>query len=82
MILMKLTWPLLRMLLRYIRRQIVNRILDYCRRAGWPEKEIHSVRWAFIILFRILLRLLRARLIKRDTAAIFRPDNASCWPVL
>ncbi|QDL34499.1 hypothetical protein D9B78_16345 [Serratia marcescens] len=78
MILMKLTWPLLRMLLRYIRRQIVNRILDYCRRAGWPEKEIHSVRWAFIILFRILLRLLRARLIKRDTAAIFRPDNASC----
>ncbi|BEO06762.1 hypothetical protein SMQC13_44890 [Serratia marcescens] len=76
--LMKLTWPLLRMLLRYIRRQIVNRTLDYCRRAGWPEKEIHSVRWAFIILFRILLRLLRARLINRDTAAIFRPDNASC----
>lgn len=78
MILMKLTWPLLRMLLRYIRRQIVNRILDYCRRASWPEKEIHSVHWAFIILFRILLRLLRARLIKRDTAAIFHPDNASC----
>lgn len=40
MILRKLTRPLLRMLLRYIRRQIVTRILDYCRRAGWPEKEI------------------------------------------
>ncbi len=78
MILRKLTWPLLRMLLRYIRRLIVNRILDYCRRAGWPEKDIHSVRWALIVLFRILLRLLRARLIKRNTAATFSPDNASC----
>lgn len=78
MILRTLTWPLLRMLLRYIRRQVVNRILDYCRRAGWPEKEIHSVRWALIVLFRILLRLLRARLIKRNTAATFSPDNASC----
>lgn len=80
MILRKLTWPLLRMLLRYIRREIVNRTLDYCRRAGWPEKEIHSVRRALIVLFRILLRLLRARLIKRHTAVTFRPDNASCWP--
>ena len=78
MMLMKLTWPLLRMLLRYIRRQIVNRLLDYCRRAGWPEKEVHSVRWALIVLFRILLRLLRTRLIKRNTAATFSPDNASC----
>lgn len=74
MILMKLTWPLLRMLLRYIRRQIVTRILDYC----WPEKEIQSVRCALVILFRILLRLLRERLIKRNTAATFRPDNTSC----
>lgn len=78
MILRTLTWSLLRMLLRYIRRQIVNRNLDYCRRAGWPEKEIHSVRWAHIVLFRLLLRLLRARLIKRNTTATFSPDNASC----
>lgn len=78
MILRKLTRLLLRMLLRYIRRQIVTRILDYCRRAGWPEKEIHSVRWALILLFRLLLRLLRARLIKRNTTATFSPDNASC----
>lgn len=78
MILRTLTWSLLRMLLRYIRRQVVNRILDYCRRAGWPEKEIHSVRWALIVLFRLLLRLLRARLIIRNTTAIFSPDNASC----
>lgn len=78
MILRKLTWPLFRMLWRYIRRQIVNRILDYCRRAGWPKKEIHSVRWALIVLFRILLDLLRARLIKRNTAATFSPDNTSC----
>ena len=78
MILMKLTWPLLRMLLRYIRRQIVTRILDYCRRTGWPEKEIHSVRCALVILFRLLLRLLRSRLIKRHTTSTFSPDNASC----
>lgn len=78
MILRTLTWSLLRMLLRYIRRQVVNRILDYCRRAGWPEKEIHSVRWALIVLFRLLLRLLRTRLIIRNTTAIFSPDNASC----
>lgn len=78
MILRKLTWSLLRMLLRYIRRRVVNRILDYCRHAGWPEKEIHSVRWALIVLFRLLLRLLRARLIKRNTTATFSPDNASC----
>lgn len=78
MILRKLTWPLLRMLLRYIRRQIVTRILDYCRRAGWPEKEIHSVRCALIVLLRILLHLLRTRLIKRNTAATFTPDSASC----
>lgn len=78
MILRKLTWPLFRMLLRYIRRQIVTRFLDYCRRAGWPEKEIHSVRCALVILFRLLLRLLRSRLIKRHTAATFSPDNASC----
>jgi hypothetical protein len=78
MILRKLTRPLLRMLLRYIRRLIVNRILDYCRRAGWPEKDIHSLHCALIVLFRILMRLLRARLIKRNTAATFRPDNASC----
>lgn len=78
MILRKLTWPLLHMLLRYIRRQIVTRILDYCRRAGWPEKEIRSVRCALIVLFRLLLRLLRTRLIKRNTAATFSPDNASC----
>ncbi|CNJ35935.1 Uncharacterised protein [Yersinia frederiksenii] len=78
MILRKLTWPLLRMLLRHIRRQIITRILYYCRRAGWPEKEIHNVRCALIILFRILLRLLRARLIKRNAAATSRPDNASC----
>lgn len=78
MILMKLTWPLLRMLLRYIRRRMVTMFLDYCRRAGWPEKEVHSVRWALIVLFRILLRLLRARFIKRNTAATFSPDNASC----
>lgn len=54
MILRKLTWPQLRMLLRYIRRQIVTRILDYWRRAGWPEKEIHSIRWALIVLFHLL----------------------------
>lgn len=78
MILRKLTWPLLRMLLRYIRRQTVTRILDYCRRAGWPEKEIHSLHCALIVLFRILLRLLRARLIKCNAAATFRPDHASC----
>lgn len=78
MILRKLTWSLLRMLLRHIRRQIVTRILDYCRRAGWTVKEIHNVRCAFIILFRILLRLLRARFIQRNTAASFSPDNASC----
>ena len=58
MILRTLTWSLLRMLLRYIRRRVVNRILDYCRRAGWPEKEIHSVRWALFRLFRLLLRFL------------------------
>lgn len=78
MILGKLTRHLLHMLLRYIRRQTVTRILDYCRRAGWPEKEIHSVRCALIVLFRILLRLLRARLIKRNATAASRPDNASC----
>lgn len=78
MILTKLTWPLLCMLLRYIRRQAISRILDYCRCAGWPEKEIHSIRWAPIVLFRLILRLLRARLIKRNAAAIFRPGNASC----
>lgn len=78
MILSKLTRHLLHMLLRYIRRQTVTRILDYCRRAGWPEKEIHSVRCALIVLFRLLLRLLRARLIKRNAAATSRPDNASC----
>lgn len=78
MILRKLTWPLLRMLLRYIRRQIVNRILGYCRHAGRPEKAIHRVRWALIVLFRLLLRLLRERLIKRNTAATFSPDSASC----
>ncbi|MDH6634360.1 UNVERIFIED_ORG: hypothetical protein M2355_003651 [Lelliottia amnigena] len=78
MILRKLTWPLLRMLLRYIRRRMVTRILDYCQRAGGPEKEVHSVLWALIVLFRLLLRLLRARLIKRNTAATFNPDNASC----
>lgn len=77
MILRTLTWPLLRMLLRYIRRRVVNRILDYCRRAGWPEKEIHSARCALIVLFRLLLRLLRARLIKRNAAATSRPYNAS-----
>ncbi len=78
MILMKLTWPLLRMLLRYIRRRMVTRILDYCQRAGWPEKEVHSVLWALIVLFRTLLRLLRAKLIKRNTASSFRPGNAYC----
>lgn len=78
MILRKLTWPLLRMLLRYIRRQIVTRLMDYCRRAGWPEKEIQSVRCALVILFRILLRLLWERLIKRHTTATFSPDIASC----
>ena len=78
MILRTLTWSLFRMLLRYIRRRVVNRIPDSCRRAGWPEKEIHSVRWALILLFRLLLRLLRARLIKRNTTATFSPDNASC----
>lgn len=80
MILRKLTWPLLRMLLRYIRREIVNRTLDYCRRAGWPEKEIHSVRRALIVLFRILLCLLSERFRQHHTTATFRPDNASCWP--
>ena len=78
MILRNLTWPLLRMLLRYIRRQAITRILDYCRRAGWPEKEIHSIRWALIVLFRLILRLLSERFIQRHTAATFRPDNASC----
>lgn len=78
MILTKLTWPLLRMLLRYFRRQTVTRILDYCRCAGWPEKKIHSVRWALIVMFRLILRLLRERLIKRNAAATSRPDNASC----
>lgn len=78
MILSKLTRHLLHMLLRYIRRQTVTRILGYCRRAGWPEKEIHSARCALIVLFRLLLRLLRARLIKRNTTATFSPDNASC----
>ncbi len=78
MILMKLTWPLLRMLLRYIRRQAITRLLDYCRRAGWPEKEIHSIRWALIVLFRLILRLLSERFIQRGTASSFRPANASC----
>lgn len=78
MILSKLTRHLLHMLLRYIRRQTITRLLGYCRRAGWPKKEIHSLRCALIVLFRLLLRLLRARLIKRNAAAISRPDNASC----
>lgn len=78
MILSKLTRHLLHMLLRYIRRQTVTRILDYCRRAGWPEKDIHSLHCALIVLFRILLRLLRARLIKRNTASSFLPGNAYC----
>lgn len=78
MILTKLTCPLLRMLLRYIRRQAITRILDYCRRAGWPEKEINSIRWALIVLFRILLRLLSERFIQRPTTSSFRPGNASC----
>lgn len=78
MILMKLTWPLLRMLLRYFRRQTVIRILDYCRRAGWPKKEIHSVRCALIVLFRFLLRFLSRRFIQRHTAATFPPDSTSC----
>jgi len=78
MILRKLTWPQLRMLLRYIRRRVVNRILDYCRRAGWPEKEIHSIRWALIVLFHLLLRLLSERFIQRHTASSFRPGNAYC----
>lgn len=69
---------LLTLLLRHIRRRIVNRILCYCRRAGWPEKEIHHVRWALIMLLRILLRLLRERFIQRNAAASFSPDNASC----
>ncbi|CAI1006820.1 Uncharacterised protein [Serratia liquefaciens] len=62
----KLTWPLLRMLLRHIRRRTVNRILYYCRRAGWPEKEIRDVRRALIILMCILLRLLMERFIRRN----------------
>lgn len=74
MILRKLT----RLLLRYIRRQIVTRILDYCRRAGWPEKEIHSIRWVLIVLFRLILRLLSERFIQRHTASSFCPGNASC----
>lgn len=78
MILSKLTRHLLHMLLRYIRRQTVTRILDYCRRAGWPEKEMHSVRCALIVLFRILLRLLSERFIQHHTAATFSPDHASC----
>lgn len=78
MILRTLTWPLLRMLLRYIRRQIVTRILDYCRRAGWPEKEIHSVRCALVILFRVLLHLLREQFVLRNSPASLSPDNASC----
>lgn len=78
MILRKLTWPLLRMLLHYIRRQAITRILDYCRRAGWPEKEIHSIHWALIDLFRLILRLLSERFIQRETASSFRPGNASC----
>ncbi len=75
MIFRKLTCPLLRMLLRYIRRQTVTRILDYCRRAGWPKKEIHSMRRALIVLFR---RLLSERFIQRHSASSFRPGNASC----
>jgi hypothetical protein len=78
MILRKLTRLLLRMLLRYIRRQIVTRILDYCRRAGWPEKEIYSVRCALVILFRLLLRSLSERFIQGHTASSFRPGNACC----
>ncbi len=77
MILRKLTWPLLRMLRRNIRRQIVTRILDYCRHTGWPEKEIHSIRRALIVLFRLLLRLLNERFIQLHTAATFSPDNTS-----
>lgn len=78
MILMKLTWPLLRMLLRKLCRRAVTRILDYCLRAGLPEKEIHSLRYALVVLFRILLRLLSERFIQRNTAAIFRPESVSC----
>lgn len=78
MILMKLTWPLLRMLMRQLCRRTVTRILDYCRRAGWPEKEIRSIHWALIVLFRLILRLLCERFIQRHTAATFRPDNAYC----
>lgn len=78
MILRKLTWPLLRILLRHLRRRTVTWLLDYCRRAGWPEKEIHSIRRALIVLFRILLRLLTERFIPRNAAASFGPDNASC----
>lgn len=78
MIFRKLTCPLLRMMLRYIRRQTVTRSLDYCRRAGWPENALHSIRWVLIVLFRLSLRLLKTGLIQRHTAASFRPDNASC----
>lgn len=74
MILRTLTWPLL----RHIRRQIITRILHYCRHAGWPEKEIHNARRALIILIRILLRLLIERFILRDTASAFGHNNTSC----
>lgn len=78
MILRKLTWPLLRMLLRYIRRQTVTRFLDYCRRSVWPEKEIHSIRWAHIVLFHLLLRLLSELFKQRHNASSFPPGNACC----
>nr|VGM56417.1 Uncharacterised protein [Klebsiella pneumoniae] len=77
MLLRKLTWPLLRMLLRQLCRRTVTRLLDYCRHAGWPDKEIQNVRRALIVLFRILLRLLRVRLIKRNRTASFSPDNTA-----
>jgi hypothetical protein len=39
MILRTLTWSLLRMLLRYIRRRVVNRILDYLSAQAGRERD-------------------------------------------
>jgi hypothetical protein len=55
MILRKLIRLLLRRLVRHIYRRAVNRLLYYCQRADWPEKELCSVCRTLIILLRLLM---------------------------
>ncbi len=73
MLLRKLTWPLLRMLLRQLCRRTVTRLLDYCRHAGWPDKEIQNVRRALIVLFRILLRFTEGEINKTQQDSLLQP---------